>query len=63
MYGKRRLRLKENFCFYYPAAKLKALIKIGSKENIDDLCGGIYQCDTLLPSIPKENLNKALFNC
>lgn len=60
IYGKRRLRLKENFVFYYPKGKMKARVKIGGKEFVDQLTGGIYLKESLDP-VPKEKLEKNLF--
>lgn len=45
MYGKRRVRLSEDFIFYYPSEKMKARITLGTNdcsERVDGLSGGIY---------------------
>lgn len=45
IYGKTKLKLNDNFYFYYPNENLKSLIEIGDNKhnNYDQLIGGIYK--------------------
>lgn len=51
IYGERKLKLKDSFYFYYPAAGLKAYVKVGPNpkdKKQDSFIGGIYDQKDLI---------------
>ena len=71
VFGESKLYFSDELYVYYPSQKLKACVKIGTDERVDQVTGGIYRSEkndykidikTLAEDLfPKKNLSK--FKC
>lgn len=59
-YNKRTLSLRENCCFYSPELKMKALIRFGALPRPNEVDGGIYPVEYVIPPNAK-HFEKTLF--
>ena len=58
--GQLKVAVEDSFYFYYPAEKMKSIIKIGKDKKHDLIRGGIYECDQAV-TLTTEKFASTLF--